>query len=688
MRTAATESRRLRQPTALVLSAVGAALCLLFLAIESPVALAIFLLECVPAMAAIALSAFSAVWLVRWFRLTPDDRAARLIAGGALGVGLLSLIVLAFGSAGLLNRAGALVLVTATGLFGLLAVIHEARTPQACEGKPEWVRRLGWLWLAVIPFLAITAAGVTLPSGVLWKDEGFGYDILEYHLAVPKAFMTDGRIHFLPNNVFSGFPLCGELLSLLMMQLRGDPIEGAFMATAVNIALSALFVAAAWWAGSAFGSAAGIVSGVTAATTGWLTYLSSIAYVEPGMLATGMTALALLLHAARAERPSVRWFVAAGLIAGLACGFKYTAVPMIAAPLAILPLFARGSRWTVRFRNAAVYALSCVVAFTPWMIRNLLSTGNPVYPLAYSVFGAKPELWDEQMEAMWQRATGSAEAEQNAAPTWQRAVERTLAEPLMGPAVFALAAIGALRRRDRWTLALLLVLLLQVACWLALTHLFARFAVVMLLPLAVLAGRSIEPGSASPSEIGNRQPEIKPQAASRKPHSRTLAALLILGAALNLYRIGRLYYDHTRAGGERINAFGQLGWFTRGEWPGTQPWGAVNRLPAGSRVMLIGEARTFYLRTPCEYAVVFSRHPLADAVRSNPEPKAVIDWLRKRGITHLLADWGEMTRLMSTYGFYADLDADLFKRLENAGLKQVAEWPLPSATLYEVPPHG
>ena len=38
---------------------------------------------------------------------------------------------------------------------------------------------------------------------------------------------------------------------------------------------------------------------MTAATVPWITFLAGIAYVETGMLATGMAALALLIHVVR-----------------------------------------------------------------------------------------------------------------------------------------------------------------------------------------------------------------------------------------------------------------------------------------------------------------------------------------------------------------------------------------------------
>jgi hypothetical protein len=105
---------------------------------------------------------------------------------------------------------------------------------------------------------------------------------------------------------------------------------------------------------------------------------------------------------------------------------------------------------------------------------------------------------------------------------------------------------------------------------------------------------------------------------------------------------------------------------------------------------LVGEARTFYLGRPCEYAVAFNHHPLAMAARRNPDGAAMMTWLRQGGITHLLAHWGEIRRLRSTYGLDPEIAPALFERLTAAGLKPAAEFryqegETPYATLFEVP---
>lgn len=740
-------------------------LVLVMIGIESIPALAITLMEGGVALAVLALTGLAGGWLMRWLGLGGAPWLERLILGAGLAIGLLPLIMLGLGSAGLLTKTVASILVGVLAIAGLARLFLDLRelgifVPTAARGagilpaspvppvpspavkgqttsatsqtstrgtlpasgaasdRPADLNpTLRWLWLVLCPFIAIMLLTACLPPGVLWREEGGGYDVLEYHLAVPKIFWEQGRITFLPNNVYSNFPLSSEMLSLLMMALRGNPIEASFMAVAVNTGLAALFIAAAWLAGRCFSPKAGLVAGILAGATPWVAYLAGVAYTEIGMLALGMCALAALLRiAARSDSPvgspragwptfseggftigvrelltpskheseqeprtrlpvSERWALLAGILAGLACGFKYTAVPLVAAPIAIL-LFVITRSPSGLLRSLLLYGLGALLAFSPWLIRNTINTGDPFFPLAYSVFGDRSGTWDEELNARWRKAHGSALAEQTEDAILTRAWQRTGGDFRVGAILLVLAGAGILRRRDRWTVALLLVLAWQLAVWMVATHLYARFATVILVPLIILGGRSAED-----SRIRTAPPAI----------TWIVIGLLIAGSTWNLYRLGKLYYDHTRIGGAALDAYGRTDWFTTGQWPGMEYVGAINKLPDQARVMLIGEARTVYIRRPCDYAVVFNRHPFAEAVDRIQAPAARLRWLQQRGTTHLLVHWGEIIRLTNTYGFWPALrPPGPYPGLIGAGLKEVKSFKYedaehPYAILYEVP---
>src|SRR5436189_6309600 len=47
------------------------------------------------------------------------------------------------------------------------------------------------------------------------------YDVREYHLQAPKEWFQNGRIEFLPHNIYANMPLGSELNSVWAMSLIG-----------------------------------------------------------------------------------------------------------------------------------------------------------------------------------------------------------------------------------------------------------------------------------------------------------------------------------------------------------------------------------------------------------------------------------------------------------------------------------
>ncbi|MCP4590711.1 MAG: hypothetical protein GY842_08200, partial [bacterium] len=178
---------------------------------------------------------------------------------------------------------------------------EEAEAEDRCQPDREAGERSAgrflWLWLAVCPFAALAILAAVTPPGVLWAEEGNGYDVLEYHLQLPKEYLEAGRIDYVPHNVYANFPANVEMLYLLSLLVRGDVVEGALLAKLLNLGLAVLFVAAAWLAGRETSRVAGVFSGVAAGGAGYVAYLCGVAFVELGMLFFGMLALAAFIRA-------------------------------------------------------------------------------------------------------------------------------------------------------------------------------------------------------------------------------------------------------------------------------------------------------------------------------------------------------------------------------------------------------
>ncbi|MBC7927777.1 MAG: discoidin domain-containing protein [Bryobacteraceae bacterium] len=167
-----------------------------------------------------------------------------------------------------------------------------------------------------------------------------------------------------------------------------------------------------------------------------------------------------------------------GLLAGFCYGIKMTGGIVI--PVGIL--------WLVykrRFRDVPVFLLFAMLSAGPWLIRNLLETGNPLAPLGNGFF---PNPWfhilTEQRLSAALRSYDVSFLERFGDLLWGRHLQG-----IIGPA-FLLAPLGLLALRKRSTAPLVcLAFALSVPWWL---NAGARF-LMLSLPFLSLALASVLP---------------------------------------------------------------------------------------------------------------------------------------------------------------------------------------------------
>lgn len=666
-----------------VLTAVGAL---------SPNAMFIVLGDGLIAVGVVAASTGLGLWIVRGLGLHAVELRWRWMLSAALGLGTVSLLVLGLGVFGILHRSvwiAILVLSLAAGLAGL-PFLKPGLSKLDIDRAGT---RLSWLWLLAIGFCSLALLGGTTPPGLLWADEGRGYDVLEYHLGVPREYFDAGKISYLPHNIYSNFPFNVEMLYLLSMVLHGDPIDAVYTAKLLNVFLAILAAAAVWLAGREFGADNGIIAGLMAATCPFLVYLSGVAYVENGLMLYAAMSLAAILRSFGDASRTRRWAFASGLLAGLACGCKYTAVPGVALPIMILVFLQAIRRRPRRLEIALPFCVGCVVTFTPWLVKNAVTTGNPVFPLAYDVFGAHEGVWDADCAARWHEGHLPA-PEDRPIPRrilrfWHQVVASERFGPIVGLGFIAglfSAGIMALRKRadnqsnfpgeqsaQIGVTACWLMIFAGIAWWLGFSHLVDRFAIVLLVPCTVLIGQAW---------TLLRSPVLK----------KLTLVLLISVAGFNFLTTWRWFSAPNALGPDLkvsyldLNVFGRTDVLT--ESPHTKRLNEI--LNARKKVLLVGEARRFYLSEGVDYCVVFNRNPFAEAAgkRSSVE---LLAWLQDQGYAYVYVDWSEMRRLRnSRYGFWRPLTRELFDELTRVGLQRVEDFSFaqggPSyATLFAVP---
>ena len=76
-----------------------------------------------------------------------------------------------------------------------------------------------------------------------------------------------------------------------------------------------------------------------------------------------------------------------------------------------------------------------------------------------------------------------------------------------------------------------------------------------------------------------------------------------------------------------------------------------NNLPAGSKVMVAGDSRTYYTRIAVVPSSIFNTQPIVQAARKAKDGAGMAQLLREQGVTHLLVNFGEAVRTES-YGLF------------------------------------
>lgn len=657
-------------------SFVFAGLTIAGLAIVSPHLLLVAVLDAVAAAVIVIPPVLAGLCLVPFFRLGQLPLRWHLLLGASLGLGVTSLLVLSLGLAGVLQRVvwiGVLGTFTVVGIIRLRSLLALAVSRKGGEhdgDRQTQAHALLWLWLVLVPFLILALLAAANAPGFIWTEEGHGYDVLEYHLQMPKEYFQLGRIVYAPHNVYANFPMNVEMLYLLAMVVHNEVYDLGTTANMIHLIFSALTVYAAWVIGREWSPRAGQVSAIAIGTAGWLGYLSGLAYVEHGMLFFTATAVAALLRATArpAHGASWKWLALCGVCSGFACGCKYTAIPLTAFAISLVIVLRLRGNWRRRVLDLSIYLLATATSFAPWLIKNELMTGNPIFPLVNGLFQSYPPGWGEKESEQWNRGHTMAESDRGPGARlyalWRHIPAD--ADQRFGPAILLLALGGLLGSRlERTDRLLLTMLVIQVLVWMFATHLYARFAVPFLIALSTLAGRAVLTGCS-------------------RLRIWITGGVLLAGAGWNFAFAARLHARESPVGASASLIY-------NGTLPGLEYFAAVNHeLPATARVLMLGDARAFYFQRKVDYCVVFNRNPFVEVVEGASNVNDIMQWLRQRGFTHVLVHWNEIARLTRTYGFSPQITPQLFDGLAAVGLERIREFHHPDVSgrwveLYAIP---
>jgi hypothetical protein len=205
------------------------------------------------------------------------------------------------------------------------------------------------------------------------------WDVITYHLVIPKLYLQAGRIFEIPWLLHSHWPHMVELLYSLPLLWRADRSAALLhLSFALGIVAAIYSVAHRLW-----GSRAAWISASAMIAQPLFLRFSGTAHVDAAW--TLFSFLSIVCAWQWASDRETPWLVASGLFGGLAVCTK------LLAGLEFLPLAAwiitRSGPRQGRVRSGCQFLLSGGVLIAPWILKTWFWTGNPIWPFFPHGFG-------------------------------------------------------------------------------------------------------------------------------------------------------------------------------------------------------------------------------------------------------------------------------------------------------------
>ena len=583
---------------------------------------------------------------------------------GGLGLAVLSLLTLVIGLVGLLQPlvAWGMVLLLAVGVRReLTAVFHTL--PQLPKPTTRFER---WLALYAIASLLI-AFLLALTPETAW-------DALTYHLVGPQLFADAGRIAHLRDIAFLGFPQLGEMQFLLGILLWGDGI-----AQLLHFSYGMLgIIMAAALARQSFGREAAWLTAVILLTIPLFLEELGDAYVDLTLLFYAMAVFYLFYQWQSA--PDNRTLGLLGLFCGFAAGVKYTAIIIPIAIGLVLLWQLRREPWGQMARQLGILTAVTTLITLPWLLKNWLTTGNPVYPFFFNS-GLYWDVWRSWSYARpgtgllatapWRLLTAPFEAT-ILGSSGSQYFDATIGPFVLGGLVLLPFVWRKLQPREKTAVWRLIFFFgINYLFWLWGMARSAQLAQSRLL-LPMFGITAVLSALAFTRLRTLTRPQLDIHWLAQVALSLTLALLLLT----QLTQFAQINPLPVLLGQETASQFRQrrLGVYQ-------QVLERINQLPPASEVLFLWEPRSYGCRVICHPDSMLDFHLHATHYQGQDAAAIAAAW-RRRGLTHVLINHAGLT-FLHEQGFEPITDRDLaiLQQLIDTALDPVTVWE-GSYTLY------
>jgi len=562
----------------------------------------------------------------------------------SLGIGLwaVSWIILIAGSCGLMHKNTYLWVVLVVGGWELF-----------CQAKAFTQNRLWHLDITIQPQKALIVGVLVFMGGlIVWGAflPPLTYDGLEYHIGAPMQYIRDGRIHFLEENVYASFPALVEMLYLWGLVSVDMLMPKLIHAMLGLMSLYLIFVIGRDF----FSRTAGWLGALFFAVYPGLFLLTTQIYIDLGVLFFGLLTVYVMFRWGKTPRQEKKFSLAIGFFVGCACACKYTAVLLWLLPVWILlNVILKMKKMSLKeygIHNGCFFVM-VLLAVMPWLIKNTVFSGNPVFPFLYEWLGGRG--WTQELSDLFVTSHLPVKFDLNVLKTtWIR--NHQLNVLLI---VFIPGLILEWKEKNLFSILtgfLVLVMLILFHLW---TKSLWRFFIIGTGLMALLSARGL---CLMFTHMKHRVIKI----------GLVLVVCMgvFYGVILNIVFLISQEAFGTIFGVEPPNTY-----LSRRlpHYPAIEYLNGLELEPSTEKILFVGESRIFYIKQPIISGTAFNKNVLEEIFQIETNHRDIYENLRKEHIAYIFINFSEARRLKKSYGYLKDFDWERFYRFSDDYLETV-----------------
>ena len=556
---------------------------------------------------------------IKWFNACEE-----IVFSTGLGFGIIAMAVFLLGIFSLLYASLFIILFICFSVAG--AVYLKKYPPGRIFPKEKLsfidIIALGIFFIAVV----VNLAGALGP-------ETF-YDALVYHLGAPNFFKINHKIIEMPYVLYSNLPLNHGMLFTAGLLIKDEYLAklinysaGIFCCLAIfSISIRYFSMKTGIWAALIFYTIAQVMMSSWACGTETTITLFAI-----------LSLYGIMIYR---EKNELNMLVVSAIFSGLAMGVKYTGI-FIAIGVIFTYIVSVKRISPKILRDLILWGFIASIVLMPWLVKNYVYKNNPVYPFMDGIFKTAGYFDAQKIKGFFGET--------------KQYNFKSFGEWLTHPWSITM---GKIPNAEYFTPVFLLVI--PLLFFLGRPHDIIKSAIIFSLVVWIT-------WSLSTTMIRFLMPAF--------PLLGLIIAWYLLNCRYGSYKNALLLvilfvcltgvinasFVYYMQGGWRVT-FGQQ---NKDEFLSSThsgyPYGyyaAVNfinkNLPEDSKVLFLGESRSFYINRMPVVSSVFDVTPIVEWARQSKDGMELYKKLKSEGITHLFINLGEAARLVNYKIFYFD----------------------------------